>query len=54
VVKELAPGVDLRRDVLDQAEIALQVAPDLRPMDAALFREETFGLRLKSGEARRG
>ena len=54
VVREIAPGIDLQRDVLDQAEIALRVAPDLKLMDAALFRTEPFGLKLKTQEARRG
>jgi acyl CoA:acetate/3-ketoacid CoA transferase len=54
VVREIAPGIDLQRDVLDQAEIPLRVAPDLRLMDAALFREPPFGLNLKAEEARRG
>ncbi|GJH26556.1 acyl CoA:acetate/3-ketoacid CoA transferase [Caballeronia novacaledonica] len=49
-VCEIAPGVDLRRDILDQAEIALKVAPDLRTMDAALFTDAPFGLRLKPRE----
>src|SRR3954470_3105824 len=47
-VTEVAPGVDLRRDVLGMADIPLRVAPDLRPMDPALFRPEPFGLRLES------
>jgi acyl CoA:acetate/3-ketoacid CoA transferase len=54
VVKEIAPGIDLQRDVLDQAEVPLQVASDLKLMDAALFHEAPFGLTLKAGEARRG
>lgn len=54
VVKEIAPGIDLQRDVLDQAEIALRVAPDLRVMDAALFRDQPMGLALKAEEVRRG
>ena len=54
VLREIAPGIDLQRDVLDQAEIPLRVAPDLRLMDAALFRPEPFGLRLKAEELRRG
>ena len=45
-VTEIAPGVDLQRDVLDQAATPLAVAPDLRLMDAALFRPEPFGLTL--------
>jgi propionate CoA-transferase len=44
VVTEIAPGVDLRRDVLDQAATPLKVAPDLREMDAALFRPDPIGL----------
>src|SRR5499427_975826 len=54
VVREIAPGIDLQRDVLDQAEIPMRVAPDLRVMDAALFREKPFGLKLKAEEMRRG
>jgi propionate CoA-transferase len=54
VVKEIAPGIDLQRDVLDLAEIPLRVASDLRVMDAALFREQPFGLKLKAEEVRRG
>ena len=38
MVTELAPGVDLERDVLAQADFPLRVAADLKPMDAALFR----------------
>jgi acyl CoA:acetate/3-ketoacid CoA transferase len=54
VVKEIAPGIDLQRDVLDQAEIPLRVAADLKLMDAALFRDQPFGLQLKAEELRRG
>ncbi|KJK22051.1 CoA-transferase [Burkholderiaceae bacterium 16] len=35
---EIAPGIDLQRDVLDQCATAVAVAPDLRTMDARLFR----------------
>jgi acyl CoA:acetate/3-ketoacid CoA transferase len=45
-VTEVAPGVDLRRDVLGAADIPLRVAPDLRPMDARLFLPEPIGLEL--------
>jgi acyl CoA:acetate/3-ketoacid CoA transferase len=54
VVREIAPGIDLQRDVLDQAEMALQVAPDLRLMDAALFHERPFGLCLQPEKVRHG
>ena len=45
-VTEIAPGVDLRRDVLDRVEIPLRVSDDLREMDARLFRPEPMGLQL--------
>ena len=44
MVTELAPGLELQRDVLDQAATPLLVSPDLKPMDAALFRPEPIGL----------
>jgi propionate CoA-transferase len=46
VVTEVAPGIDVRRDVLDRAEIPLRVSPDLREMDARLFSPEPMGLAL--------
>ena len=45
-VTELAPGLDLDRDVLSQSATPLKVAPDLREMEAALFRPEPIGLSL--------
>jgi propionate CoA-transferase len=47
-VTEIAPGVDLQRDVLGQVDIPLQVAEDLTMMDARLFRPEPMGLELQS------
>ncbi len=43
-VTELAPGVDLQRDVLDQAATPLRVAEDVRQMDPRLFRPGPIGL----------
>jgi acyl CoA:acetate/3-ketoacid CoA transferase len=45
-VTEVAPGVDVNRDVLNQAGIPLRISPDLKPMDARLFRPEPMGLTL--------
>ncbi len=45
-VTELAPGVDLQRDVLDQATTPLHVAADLKPMDARLFHPAPMELRM--------
>jgi acyl CoA:acetate/3-ketoacid CoA transferase len=46
VVTEVAPGLDLRRDVLDQAATPLRVAPNLREMDGRLFQPELMGMAL--------
>ena len=43
-VSEIAQGVDVQRDVLDQAETPLKVAESLSVMDAALFDPAPFGL----------
>jgi len=45
-VVEIAPGVDLQRDILDRAGVRLQVSDDVKLMDAALFRPEPMGLAL--------
>ena len=45
-VIEIAPGVDLHRDVLDKAQFKLQVADDLQEMDGRLFRPEPIGMTL--------
>jgi acyl CoA:acetate/3-ketoacid CoA transferase len=45
-VIEIAPGIDLERDVLGQAAIPLRVSPNLALMDARLFQPEPFGLQL--------
>ncbi|MBL8928902.1 MAG: hypothetical protein JNL54_02150 [Kineosporiaceae bacterium] len=41
---EIAPGVDLRRDVLDMMDFTPTVADDLRLMDERIFRDEPMGL----------
>lgn len=43
-VVEIAPGIDLQRDVLDQCAAPVAVADDLRQMDARLFRPGPFVL----------
>lgn len=47
---EIAPGVDLERDVLAQAKIPLNVAPNLQQMDARIFRPEPMGLTLRPNQ----
>ena len=41
---EVAPGVDVERDIRAQMRCPLRVAPDLRPMEAVLFRPEPLRL----------
>ena len=47
-VIEIAPGVDLQRDVLDKSEFELRVDPNLKTMAAALFSPQLQGLTLAS------
>jgi acyl CoA:acetate/3-ketoacid CoA transferase len=51
MVTEIAPGIDLQRDVLDQSEIALHVSPNLKLMNVAIFTDAPMGLQLKGGVA---
>ena len=44
---EIAPGVDLERDVLGQMEFTPLVSPELKEMDARLFRDEPLKLVLR-------
>lgn len=46
VVTEIAPGVELQANILDQAEFPLIVSPALKLMDARLFEPGVMGLTL--------
>lgn len=41
---ELAPGVELERDVISRMGFRPRISPELTEMDARLFRSETIGL----------
>jgi propionate CoA-transferase len=43
-LKEIAPGVDLQRDILDQMAFEPQIATPLAEMDARIFSEERLNL----------
>jgi len=43
-VTEVAPGVELDRDVIGQMAFRPRVAPDLKPMDERIFRDGLMGL----------
>ena len=42
---EIAPGVDLEKDVLGKMDFRPAVSPDLKLMDARLFNESVMGIR---------
>jgi propionate CoA-transferase len=46
VVTEIAPGVNLQANILDQSEFRLIVSPQLKTMDAGLFNASVMGLKL--------
>jgi propionate CoA-transferase len=46
VVTEIAPGVELQANILDQSEFKLIVSPTLKEMDRNLFTPEKMGLQI--------
>lgn len=44
MLTEIAPGVDLEKDILARMEFRPLIAEDLRQMDPRIFREEKMGL----------
>jgi len=44
VLREIAPGVELKRDILDHMDFTPIVSEDLKLMDSRLFRNELMGL----------
>jgi len=47
VLEEIAPGVDLKKDVLDQMEFSPIVSSKLKLMDEKIFKTEKLGLKLE-------
>ena len=47
VLTEVAPGLDLERDVLEQMGFRPRVAENLKTMDARLFAAARMGLQLQ-------
>lgn len=43
-LEEIAQGIDLQKDVLDQMDFSPLIAPTLKPMDARIFCEPLMGL----------
>jgi propionate CoA-transferase len=49
MVTEIAPGVDLEKDVLGQMAFRPRVSPELKTMDARIFREVLMDLKGNTG-----
>lgn len=45
MLTEIAPGVDLQKDVLDQIEFKVLVSPQLKLMDERIFTDQVMGIR---------
>ena len=43
-VIEIAPGVDLQKNIIDQMDFVPEVADNLKVMDEGMFREQWGGL----------
>ena len=42
---EIAPGIDLQKDILDQMEFKPIISKQLKEMDSAIFKDEVMGLK---------
>lgn len=47
VLTEIAPGVDLQKDILDQMDFKPYISPQLKEMDERIFRPEKMRLTIK-------
>ena len=43
-ITEIAPGIDLQKDILDQMDFKPEIAKDLKLMDERMFSEKWGGL----------
>ncbi|MBR0090796.1 MAG: 3-oxoacid CoA-transferase [Lachnospiraceae bacterium] len=52
MLTEIAPGVDLQKDILDKMDFKPQVADEIKIMDERIFHEEKMGLTISQKEKR--
>ena len=45
MLTEVAPGIDLEKDILAHMPMKPLISPDLKPMDVRIFRNEKMGLK---------
>lgn len=43
---EIAPGVDLEKDILNEMDFQPQISPNLKEMDSRIFKEEKMNLKI--------
>ena len=43
---EIAPGIDLEKDILNEMEFKPQISPNLKEMDPSIFKDEKMGLKI--------
>ena len=41
---EIAPGINLQKDILEQMEFTPYIAPELKIMDTRIYHDEKMGL----------
>ncbi len=49
-ITEIAPGVDLEKDILANMDFTPAISPELRLMDPAIFNEQWGGLGASFGD----
>jgi propionate CoA-transferase len=50
VISEIAPGIDIEKDIMAQMEVRPAVSPDLKIMDKNLFTGEPLNIRKSWGQ----
>lgn len=48
ILKEIAPGIDLERDIIEQIEFPVNISKDLKLMDLAIFNPGKMGINLEN------
>ena len=46
-LREVAPGIDIQKDILDQLPFKPLISPNLKTMDVAIFKADPMGLKKK-------
>ncbi len=48
ILAEMAPGVEIKRDIQPMVQFDFQVSPDLKRMEGRIFRPEPMGLKVSA------